>query len=454
MSWPITPVSTANLDAGSDEPRLARADLKQAVDNVNAIASEFGNVSVSSATNDQILTKSGGIWSGSNTITNLDLLDLDTAAAQTVTEGQIAWNADDGTIDIGLKGGAVTLQVGQEIVQRVYNSTGSTLTDGQIVAITGAQGNRISVTLANAATESDSTRTFGMVTEPIAAGAEGFVTVEGVVNKLNTSSYSEGTVLWLGTTAGTITSTRPAAPNHGVMVGVVTRQHATVGSIFVKVQNGYELDELHDVLISTPITGQVLQRMGNTWVNANVILDNLGDVSVSSPISNQTLVYNGNTWVNGNVTVSTAGTSAQYLKMDTVFFNIGSLSSDFIEINTTYTELYAGSAGATTSGNVITLATGTYIVEFDSVIVFNAGSQNNSIYYVEVYNKSDSSSIAIADTELTGSIPGPSYLSVTKIPTVKLILTSTKQFVFRHRVSNGGTNSKFEGGGIKITKVA
>lgn len=41
MTWPTTPVATTNLDAGSDQPRLARADLKQMADNVNDIQATF-----------------------------------------------------------------------------------------------------------------------------------------------------------------------------------------------------------------------------------------------------------------------------------------------------------------------------------------------------------------------------------------------------------------------------
>jgi hypothetical protein len=52
-TWPTgTKASTANLDAGTDSPRLARADIKQNVDNVNAIIDMFN---IDSPTNGQIL---------------------------------------------------------------------------------------------------------------------------------------------------------------------------------------------------------------------------------------------------------------------------------------------------------------------------------------------------------------------------------------------------------------
>lgn len=59
----------------------------------------------------------------------------------------------------------------------------------------------------------------------------------------------EGTALWLSTTPGQFTDIKPVAPNHLVYVGTVLRQHATEGEIMVKIQNGYELEELHNVVI-------------------------------------------------------------------------------------------------------------------------------------------------------------------------------------------------------------
>ncbi|WP_396190119.1 hypothetical protein [Flavobacterium sp.] len=149
-----------------------------------------------------------------------------------------------------MKGGNVNLQIGQEQVVLVKNTTGVALTDGQVVYITGASGNRPTIALADADSEATSSKTFGIVTEPMAIDAEGFITTSGLVRGLNTSAFSEGVAVWLSSTAGAFTATKPAAPAHGVMIGWVVRSHATVGVILVHVQNGYELDELHDMLIT------------------------------------------------------------------------------------------------------------------------------------------------------------------------------------------------------------
>lgn len=211
------------------------------------------------------ITSLSGITGG---ISTADYVDLDTAATPSAVVGRLSWDDGNGTANITLKGGNTNLAVGQELVARVYNDSGSALTDGQIVYISGAQGNRIAVKLANAASEATSAGTLGMVTEPIASGAEGFITIMGTVNGLNTIGLTAGNLIYLSaSTAGAYTTTAPTAPNHRVILGYVERVHATVGSIYVKVDNGYELDELHNVLITTPSTNQVLKYDGSKWVN-------------------------------------------------------------------------------------------------------------------------------------------------------------------------------------------
>lgn len=197
-----------------------------------------------------------------------DKLSLDTTAVVTPGVGEFGWDDGNGTASLGLKGGNVTLQLGQEQVVRVYNDSGVNLTDGQLVYISGAQGNRVAVKLAQANAEGVSAGTLGMVTEPILAGEEGFITTSGTVNGLNTSAFTQGAQIYLSaTTAGAFTATKPVSPDHLVVVGWIERVHATVGSIFIKIDNGYELEELHDVLITSVATNDFVVRDGAVWKN-------------------------------------------------------------------------------------------------------------------------------------------------------------------------------------------
>jgi hypothetical protein len=179
--------------------------------------------------------------------------------------GAMRWNNDDGTLDLGLKGGNVTLQLGQELVQPVKHATNGGLDNGKVVYITGSSGDNKTVLYARANNEATSTNTLGLMTETVTGGNKGFCTTFGLVRNINTSNLTEGGAVWLSKdTAGAMTAVRPEAPNHGVFIGFCVRKHASTGVIFVNVQNGYELEELHNVYAPSPTNGQVL-----TYVSAN-----------------------------------------------------------------------------------------------------------------------------------------------------------------------------------------
>ena len=152
----------------------------------------------------------------------------------------------------------------------VRNQTGSTIPAGSIVYVSGATGNLPLVTLAQGNNDANSAQTMGFVKTAIANNGTGFVIVRGIIENLNTSALTEGVQLYLSPTPpGAWTTTKPVAPQHMVYVGIVIRSHPTQGTILVAVQNGVELDELHDVLITTPTNGQVLKydSVSGLWKN-------------------------------------------------------------------------------------------------------------------------------------------------------------------------------------------
>jgi hypothetical protein len=174
----------------------------------------------------------------------------------------------------------------------VKNNTGSTLTAGTVVYINGVSGQIPTVTKASASTEAASSKTLGVITKNITDTNQGTATTFGVLKNVNTVGYSSGDNLWLSTTAGEWTTTRPSAPNHGVHVGyVITGGSSSAGRIFVYVQNGFELGEIHNVSSYAPTDGQAL-----VWDSASSY------------------------WKPGTVAVSSAyglpsgGSSGQYLK--------------------------------------------------------------------------------------------------------------------------------------------
>jgi hypothetical protein len=226
-----------------------------------------------------------GIGNSANAgIIDLDYLGFDTAAAHSVGVGELAWNNTDGTLDIGLKGGNVTLQIGQEEVIRVVNKTSANLlqSDYKVVRIRtasegGSQGQRLAVLLAQANNQANHSGILGLVTENIADNQEGFITTFGYVRGIDTTgslqseTWADGDALWLSeTVAGGISNIEPA--NHPVQLGWVTYAHAVNGKIFVKVEEGVdELAELHDVTITSAENGDFLEYNGTLWVNSGIV---------------------------------------------------------------------------------------------------------------------------------------------------------------------------------------
>ncbi len=205
-----------------------------------------------------------------NGAASFDAISISTAPTTTVTgTGMIRWDTGEGMPEINL--GPITAKLVPS-VYRIYNDAGVTLTRGQLVYISGAQGNRIAVKLASAANETASRATIGVVSHSIAAGAEGYIQTKGPVTGLVTTGLTAGAPLYLSTTAGQYTQTEPAAPNHGVRVGWVERVHASAGSIFLEIINGFELAELHDVSGTAPANGDILQYNGTLWAPSNVLV--------------------------------------------------------------------------------------------------------------------------------------------------------------------------------------
>jgi hypothetical protein len=173
------------------------------------------------------------------------------------------------SIDTGLASGTA---IASTVVALVTNADSVTLTRGTVVYSYGSQGDRVSVRMASASAEATSSKTLGLVNETIAVGQTGYVTLYGAMDKLDLGSpFVAGDPLWLGTTPGTFTRTKPVAPIHLVYLGVVQRANAGNGTAYIKVQNGYELDELHDVLIVSPSARDIIQRNSDNtlWVSTS-----------------------------------------------------------------------------------------------------------------------------------------------------------------------------------------
>jgi hypothetical protein len=245
----------------------------------------FGAGPITFAVGDWVLYGSG-TWQKSNgqngTITSVAVTE--SGDALTITGSPIT---TAGTINIGFAGTSAQYVAGdgslitfpsiiteaQNLITEVYNETGATLTKGTIVYINGGHGNLPTITKAIATSDATSAQTYGIVRTDITNNNNGYVVVIGRLTNLDTQAYSTGAQLYLSsTTAGAWTTTKQYAPNHLVYVGIVVRSHPTQGVVEVKIQNGYELDELHNVSAQTPSNNQGIFYNSSTslWENKSI----------------------------------------------------------------------------------------------------------------------------------------------------------------------------------------
>lgn len=175
----------------------------------------------------------------------------------------------------------------------VTNAETTTITRGQPVYVSGGVGDRVKVKLAYNTADLTSAQTIGIVsTASIAANQKGIIIVQGQLDNLSlfpTSTWADGDYIYLGATPGTITNVKPVAPNHLVYLGyVTTASNGNAGRMYVKVQNGYELQELHNVYIN-PATlanndGVFYNSSTSLWEN-KTIASALGYTPLSAAIT-------------------------------------------------------------------------------------------------------------------------------------------------------------------------
>ena len=158
-----------------------------------------------------------------------------------------------------------------------------TLQPGTVVYIYGGNGDHVTVKRADNSSDTTSAKTLGVVGVAIPVNQNGPVVTQGYVDQIDFSTgYNVGDILWLAKN-GALTTTKPSAPDHMVFVGVVVRA-TNNGIMFVSAQNGYELEELHDVKIISPSDGQFLRynSASTIWVNDAI---NLGTDTIGNYVS-------------------------------------------------------------------------------------------------------------------------------------------------------------------------
>jgi hypothetical protein len=207
---------------------------------------------------------------------------------------------------------------------------GEAMTKGQAVYVSSADGTNMIVSKASNVTEATSSKTMGLIIETLALNGQGTVITEGLLAGLNTSSATAGDPVWLGTNGNLIYGliNKPAAPAHLVFIGIVTRANVSNGEIFVRVQNGFELQELHNVSITSVADNNLLQYDSATslWKNESLSTAGIQPTLVSATniktINGNSLLGSGDLVISGGAiavgtTAVTSGTVGRVFFQET-----------------------------------------------------------------------------------------------------------------------------------------
>lgn len=225
-----------------------------------------------------------------------------------------------------------TIHIGQETQLKVYNNTGSTIAKGVPVYITSTTSGFSYPLIALAKADNQTTgNAIGLTNEAIATGSEGYVVISGILNGVNTSSYTVGDILYVSPySAGQLMNTYPPTA-YAVKIGVVAYANAS-GSIYVNQSNAY--------VVSNGIIGTVAIANGGTngtaTPTAGAVPYGTGTAYAftTAGTSGQVLTSNGAsapTWANlayATVTDDTTTNATRYPLFASV--TTGNLTAEFV----------------------------------------------------------------------------------------------------------------------------
>jgi hypothetical protein len=320
----------------------------------------------------------------------------------------------------------------------LFCKAGQAIDAGQVVYVTGSSGTNVIIGLAQADTELTSSKTIGICESTLAHNATGYVITEGLMTvSISAPTAAVGDPIWLsGTTAGGMlfgAANKPAYPYHTVYLGVVTRKTGnTIVEMYVKVQNGFELYELSDVLITTPLENQALVRNSDKWINRYLLSSDISDLAASlalkAPLDSPT--FTGPVIFGSTTRPTSAGTGTPNATDlitrgdgDARFGAIAltsSLASDGPSVNSTNT-----STTLVDSGITLTLPAGTYEL---SGLLYVTGQARASLIL------DSSTGVSCALVSHMGSTSGGStltYMAQGAIPSFALGNSTSSALSFR-----------------------
>jgi hypothetical protein len=247
-------------------------------------------------------------------------IQFNNGSAVALAAGRVWYDGANGSWNLGMGGGNITQQVGEELF--IYGKASAAITDSplQIVYHTGTVGAsgviRFAPTVAGI---TDENAIIGVATESIALNAFGRITSFGVIHGINTTgsafgeTWADDDVIWYNPVTGNPTKFKPSAPNIKIQVGIVINAGTGgSGSFQVLLQPGTQLGGTDsNVQITSAANNNLLQydATAGYWKNVATI--------PNSNLANSSITINGTAIsLGGSVSVGTV-TSVAALTLGT-----------------------------------------------------------------------------------------------------------------------------------------
>jgi hypothetical protein len=202
-------------------------------------------------------------------------------------------------VDIQLNG--FIMHTGEHLLYHVENNTGVTIDKGTPVMFEGTIGSSGKLRIEPWNGTGPSAYFMGLTAEDLSQGEEGFVIAFGKLRGIQTNggnysqTWTNGEIIYAGTTTGSLTDTQPVAPNPHIQVCAVISAHPSNGTLFVRPTLGSNIKDDEGVTITSLTTGDLLVATsgGASGVFENKAMS--GDATLASTgaltIANDAVTY-------------------------------------------------------------------------------------------------------------------------------------------------------------------
>ena len=180
--------------------------------------------------------------------------DINTSpGAVAYQEGRMYWDTTTNTYAIYNDDSSISLPIGTQTRQKVYNNSGLAIPAGRLVSITSIDGSGYGVVeLTDVTNTASRNGIVGITLSSISNASYGYVIMQGVLTGVDTSAYAPGDFIWASTTeAGRFQTTAPST--NVVKIGIVLTSNASTGSMSVDISNGNSQNVVEQVAEGTNI---------------------------------------------------------------------------------------------------------------------------------------------------------------------------------------------------------